>query len=142
MSFFNRLFGGLGGTQPLVETLPAPEYKTETTTTVKISKPRKPRKKPEPVVAAPVVEPEVKIVNFDFDKTNPKLGSLELDWNPEFVTLLRTHGYPGRNDEDVVDAWLNDVCRNILAQAAEPTPFESSRYVVRTDIGDGRSEIR
>jgi hypothetical protein len=137
MSFFNRLFGGFGKQQS-PEATPAQETKP----VVKTPKPRKQRRKPEPVAAAPAAEPEVKIVNFDFDKTNPKMGSLELDWNPEFVALLRSHGYPGRSDEDVVDAWLNDVCRNILSQAAEPTSFDSSKYVIRTDIGDGRSEIR
>jgi len=70
---------------------------------------------------------------------------MELDWNAEFIEMLRQAGYRGVNPEALVDAWLNDVARNILASNPPPanatTNPDGSRYVSRRDIGDGRSEI-
>lgn len=136
MKFFNKLFGRT--TDPEIK---QPEV-------VKEKKPRKLREKkpkPEPVAEKTVTEPSVKVVNFEFDKNNPRLGSIELDWNTEFITLLRGHGYTGQSDEELVDAWLNDVCKTIYTGSLPEnniTNLDGTRYVIRTDLGDGRSEVR
>lgn len=103
-------------------------------------KPKKPRKKKEkPVVA----EPQVKVLGFDFDPKNPSMGSMELDWNAEFIEMLRQNGYRGINPEDLVDAWLNDVARNIIrTNEQNPPSLDTSRYVTRTNLPDGRTEIK
>jgi len=54
----------------------------------------RPKVKKKPVEAAPeinILKPDVKILKFDFDPANPKMGSLELDWNKEFIKLLIDH---------------------------------------------------
>ena len=109
-------------------------------------KPKKPRVKKEKPIAPPKVEPKVDILKFDFDPANPRLGSIELDWNTEFVELLSKHGYVGANEEEIVDKWLNDVCRNIVTNEYEgtnvkPSALSAANIVTRKPLGDGKSEI-
>lgn len=146
MGFLNKLFGKLTNNDAnasAVITESAPLASTQTST--KLKKPRTPKaKKVVEETPTPQVEPEVRVLKFDFDPANPQVGSMELDWNAEFIEMLRQHGYNGVNPEALVDAWLNDVARNILASNPPPanvTNIEGSRYVNRRDVGDGRSEI-
>ena len=143
MSFFDELFGW---TKPREYKIPEQPMYTTVTTEVKVKKPRKPRVKkaepaPEPVVK---VEPRVAVTNLDFDPKNPRLGSLELDWNEEFIMLLQEHGYTGGSAEEIVDAWLTDICRNILNNqypGAKITNIEAARFVNRQNLGDGKTEV-
>jgi hypothetical protein len=112
----------------------------------KPKKPRKPRVKKEKVVPPPKEEPKVDVLKFDFDPKNPKLGSIELDWNPEFVELLTQHGYFGNTEEEIVDKWLNDVCRTIITNqfpgvAAAASALAGTKVVNRKDLGSGKTEI-
>lgn len=101
----------------------------------------KPKKSRKPKVEKKIkAEPEVKFVNFNFDPTNPRLGSIELDWNKEFVDMLKQHGYMADTDEDIVDAWLMDVCKNI-AQVDFPEAADNVRYIQRRDLGGGKTEF-
>ena len=115
------------------------ESKPEAKAEPKPKKPRKPRAKKQESVAPPVGnQPEVKVLKFDFDPNNPRLGSIELDWNPEFVEMLRTHGYSGITEEAVVDAWLMDVCKTI---SGEVPYMDNVRYIQRRNLGDGKTEF-
>lgn len=111
----------------------------ENTKPVKEKKPRV-KKKPEPIVPVKI-DPEVKILKFDFDPTNPKMGSIELDWNDAFIVLLKRHGYIGERDEDIVNKWLSDVCRTIAQEEFPSATMENARYVQRKDLGDGKTEF-
>lgn len=108
------------------------KQKAETKAQPSETKP-KPRKKKK-------AGPEVKVLNFEFNPNNPKLGSLELDWNKEFVDLLSLHGYKGLTDEDIVNNWLTDVCKTIALSEIENLP-DNIRYIQRKDIGDGKTEV-
>ena len=151
MGFLNKLLGKLTNNKDAdassVITESAPPASTKTSTVEpKPKKPRKPRvKKVVEETPTPQTEPQVHVLKFDFDPANPSIGSMELDWNAEFIEMLRQHGYKGVNPEALVDAWLNDVARNILASnpppANPPTNSDGARYVNRRDVGDGRSEI-
>ena len=142
MKIFNKIIEAL--TNPnttadasTVVTESAPSAVTETNTE---TKPKKPRKKKEKPVK---VEPQVRVLGFDFDPKNPSMGSMELDWNAEFIEMLRSNGYRGINPEDLVDAWLNDVARNIIrTNEQNPPNLDNTRYVTRTNLGDGRSEFK
>jgi hypothetical protein len=143
MSIIDKLFGW---TKPRDhKVLEQPVFTTVTVTAeTKPKKPRKPRAQkalPEAPVAvtepAPVA-PEVKVLKLDFDPANPRMGSLELDWNAEFIDLLKQHGYPGNSPEDVVDAWLNDICRTIIGQNNQAP---DNRYVNKRNLGDGMTEV-
>ena len=124
--------------QPAVVEIPA--------VLIKPKKPRKPRVKKEKPAAQPKIEPKVDVLKFDFDPANPRLGSIELDWNKEFVELLVTHGYVGNNDEEIVDKWLNDVCKNIASDEfqgtnVKPSALSGANLVRKTPLGDGKTEI-
>lgn len=110
----------------------------------KPKKPKKPRVKKEKVVP-PKVGPKVDILKFDFDPKDPRLGSIELDWNTEFVELLIEHGYFGNTEEDIVDKWLNDVCRNIVANqypgANTSMALSGANIVNKKDLGSGKTEV-
>ena len=118
--------------------LPVVEISQEAT-----SKPKKQRKPRKPKPKKEKVEPKVEILKFDFDPKDPMLGSIELDWNTEFVELLVKHGYSGNSAEDIVDSWLNDVCRNIVSNQfpGYNIPASSAQMVNRKNIGPGKTEI-
>lgn len=143
MSIFDSLFSWVKPRE-----LKIPEQPPMYTTVTVSEKPVKPRKtrakkvKPEPVAAK--VEPRVAVTNLDFDPQNPRLGSLELDWNEEFIILLQEHGYAGGSAEEIVDAWLNDICRNILNNqfpGAKVTSIDAARFVSRQKLSDGKTEV-
>lgn len=70
----------------------------------------------EKLTATAMNEPWVKILSFNFDKNEPGAGSIELDWNTRFVEHLRSHGYEGKTEEEIVDDWLGELCKNVAAQ--------------------------
>jgi hypothetical protein len=146
MGLLDKLFGKLTNNDAnasAVITESAPLASTQTST-----KPKKPRKLKTTTVKEPETKiaeshPEVRVLKFDFDPTNPQVGSMELDWNAEFIEMLRQSGYRGVNPEALVDAWLNDIARNILATSqASVQNLDGSRYISRTDLGDGKTEVR
>jgi len=127
----------------------APPASTQTSSKPKPKKPRKPRVKkvveePKKIEESKKEEPRVNVIGFDFDPQNPSMGSMELDWNAEFIEMLRANNYRGINPEDLVDAWLNDVARNIINSNAQnpPNMDGSNRYVTRTDLGNGKTEFK
>lgn len=61
-------------------------------------------------------EPWVKVMSLTTEDDRPGSGSLELDWNTKFVEDLKEHGYEGSTEEQIVDQWLSELCKNIAAQ--------------------------
>lgn len=88
-------------------------------------------------------EPWIDILSVDIDEENPNFGSFELDWNDFFIINLRKKGYPGKLDEDVVDNWFRDVCRNVVMETYEQETnlSDNIKYINRKDLGNGRSEV-
>ena len=68
-------------------------------------------------------EPWVNVLNTNFDEGNPNQGFMELEWNKPFIEFLRKHGYEGATDEEVVDKWFTDLCKNIGGQMDEEAKF-------------------
>ena len=88
-------------------------------------------------------EPWVDVIKVDVDPQSPKMGSFELDWNSHFVQLLRRSGYKGVKDEQVIDQWFNDVCRNVVLETYEQEQADPQNraFVTRKRVDDNRSEI-
>lgn len=114
----------------------------------KTTKPKKPRKpkvtKTPKEIATEKGEPYISVLSVDLDKSNVGNGSFELDWNDTFIKQLRAAGYPGKTDEDVVDMWFRNICRNVLAEAYEQEIAQKPdnvRYINRTQGKDGRTEV-
>jgi hypothetical protein len=76
-------------------------------------------------------EPWVTVVHFDINPDNPSQGSFELDWNEYFVKSLMAAGYTGRKDEEIVDAWFNDLCRGIVVSASEEMNFVANADILQ-----------
>jgi hypothetical protein len=64
-------------------------------------------------------EPYIRVVEVTFDKENPRYGSFEFDFNQAFVMELMKAGYQGREDNDIVENWFTDVCRNVAKETYE-----------------------
>ena len=87
-------------------------------------------------------EPWVQVLSMEIDPENPGAGAFELDWNDIFVARLIKSGYQGKTDQDIVDNWFQDVCRNVVMETYQQEQADpDNRRNNRKDIGDGRVEI-
>jgi len=148
MGLFDKFFGNKE-----VNSVPAvPEVKMAPEIVVELPKPKaKPKAKPQKKntnapkdTATKLGEPWVDIVSVELDSENIGNGAFELDWNEFFVAKLVRAGYKGKDDQQIVDQWFQDVCRNVVMETFEQYEANNPRPltgVQRRDIGDGRSEI-
>lgn len=114
-----------------------PEVKEE------VPKP-KAKKKTDKELATERGEPYVNITSVELDPDNVGQGAFELDWNEFFVAKLVRAGYKGRDDEQIVDQWFQDVCRHVVLETYEQYEANNPRPtsgVQRRDLGDGYSEV-
>jgi len=117
---------------------PKPATKTEPKTEPK------PKKKSEKELATERGEPWVTIISVEIDKDNIGQGAFELDWNEFFVAKLVRSGYKGKDDEQIVDQWFQDVCRNVVLETYEQYEANNPRPLTgvnKKDLGGGRTEV-
>ena len=58
-------------------------------------------------------EPWVGVINSDYDSNSKTDGFyFELDWNDNFINMLKEHNYTGNSDYEIVEKWFKDVCIN------------------------------
>lgn len=86
-------------------------------------------------------EPWVHVMETHVGKENVRNGFFELDWNEHFVVQLRTAGYTGETDEEVVDKWFTELCRNVGGDEGVDMSKRSTGYVQRALRDDGMTEI-
>jgi len=77
------------------------------------------RKKSEKELATEAGEPWVSVLSMELAEGSLEQGAFELDWNDIFVAKLVRAGYQGKTDNDIVDNWFQDVCRNIVMESYE-----------------------
>ena len=123
-----------------------PKVKAEPTP--KAAKPRKPKRVlTEKEIATKKGEPYIKVIDTQIDPANPRYGAFEMDWNPEFIRMLASHGYVGATEEKIVDQWFQDVCRHIVLETYEQDQANigqaqsNVRYINRKPLDGGKSEI-
>ncbi len=75
--------------------------------------------KSEKEIATENNQPWVNIDSIDLDPTNPRIGAMDLDWNPQFIQMLKKNGFPNLPDEQVIDIWLTDLCKQIAMETYE-----------------------
>ena len=85
-------------------------------------------------------EPWISVLNTHINKDNVRNGFFELDWNEHFVLQLRKAGYRGATDEEIVDIWFQELCRNVGAEANISMEQRGSGFVTRALRDDGRTE--
>ena len=98
--------------------------------------------KTEKEIATENGEPYINVLQVDFLEGDAKRGSFELDWNDKFIDFFRENGYTGKEDEDLVDTWFNDIARNIVFEAnqADKAIVEAPTTTKSTKLDDGRKE--
>ena len=84
-------------------------------------------------------KPWVKVLNMNVNPENPRNGFFELDWNDEFVNMLKQNGYLGATDEEIVDRWFQTLCRTIGNE--QGVDVTGSGYVQINRRDDGKTEI-
>ncbi len=113
----------------------------------KTEEPKKPtaKRKTEKELATERGEPWVTVISVELDPEDVGNGAFELDWNDKFVARLVRAGYKGKTDQQIVDQWFQDVCRNVVMENFEQyeanLPRTDIRNINRNDLGNGRSEI-
>ncbi len=86
-------------------------------------------------------QPYVNILSIELDADNVGQGAFELDWNEFFVAQLLRAGYAGRDDQQIVDRWFQDICRNVAMETWEQYDANSPRGINRKDLGNGKTEV-
>jgi len=86
-------------------------------------------------------EPWVAVLNTHVNKDNIRNGFFELDWNEYFVLQLRSAGYKGEKDEDIVNQWFTELCRNVAVEEGIDMNRRGTGYINVNNLGNGRSEV-
>ena len=84
-------------------------------------------------------EPRVEVLNMNVYPDNPRIGFFELDWNDEFVNMLKQNGYEGESQEEIVDRWFQTLCRTIGNE--QGIDVTGSGYVQINRRDDGKTEV-
>lgn len=86
-------------------------------------------------------EPWIQVLETHVNKDNLRNGFFELDWNEYFVVQLTEAGYKGASEEEIVDAWFSELCRNVGAESGIDMDRRGSGYVNRALRDDGKTEV-
>jgi len=86
-------------------------------------------------------QPWVGVLETHVNPDNPSNGFFELDWNEYFIVQLKSHGYDGPNEESIVDAWFQNLCRNIGNESGLDMERRGSGYININNLGNGKSEV-
>lgn len=86
-------------------------------------------------------EPWVTVLKTHVNKENIRNGFFELDWNEYFVLELRKAGYAGTTEEEIVDQWFTELCRNVATEEGVDMQNRGSGYINRALRDDGRTEV-
>lgn len=90
--------------------------------------------------------PHIEITGFEINPDNPKEGAFAFEWNQAFILQLRTEGFQGKNDEEVVDNWFASVCKNIVMETYQQEMAriddlpDNPNLVQRRKVDDNRNE--
>jgi hypothetical protein len=86
-------------------------------------------------------EPWVAVLDTHVNKDNIRNGFFELDWNEYFVMQLKSNGFTGDSEEEIVDQWFSELCRNVGAEEGIDMSRRGSGYVNRALRDDGKTEV-
>jgi hypothetical protein len=87
-------------------------------------------------------EPWVAVLETHVNPDSPRNGFFELDWNEYFVLMLRNNGYTGVTEEEIVDQWFSDLCREVGSEENVPgMDRRGSGFINVNNLGNGKSEV-
>jgi hypothetical protein len=120
---------------------------TEVIQEPKVKKPRAPRKPKVVPVITPVALTAKEIATeknepYITDPDNIGNGAFELDWNDKFIVSLVRAGYVGRDDQQIVDQWFQEICKNVVSEAFEQEQSDPiQRQSTRRRLDPDRTEF-
>jgi len=79
-------------------------------------------------------EPWICVPELDINPASPNQGAFDLDWNSYFIIMLQDNGYTGKNDEDIINIWFNDVCKTVLVQEQADQDYGLDNSEERPDV--------
>lgn len=86
-------------------------------------------------------EPYIAVLETHVNPENIRNGFFELDWNEYFVLQLKQAGYKGNTEEEIVNQWFQELCRNIGAEEGIDMERRGSGFINVSNLGNGRSEV-
>ena len=86
-------------------------------------------------------EPWVAVLDTKVNKDNVRNGFFELDWNDEFVNMLKQNGYKGASEEEIVDRWFKDLARNVLADEGQDIN-RGAGFINVNKLAGGKAEVK
>ena len=86
-------------------------------------------------------EPWIAVLDTHVNEEDIRNGFFELDWNDQFVLELKKNGYIGDTDEEIVDQWFSELCRNVGADAGVDMSRRGTGYINVNNLGNGRTEV-
>lgn len=92
-------------------------------------------------IATEKKEPWVGVIETHVNKDNVRNGFFELDWNEYFILQLKSAGYKGQTDEEIVDTWFQELCRNVGAEEGIDMDRRGSGFINRALRDDGLTEV-
>ena len=84
-------------------------------------------------------QPYVAVLDTHLNTDNPRNGFFELDWNDEFVNMLKPSGYQGESQEEIVDRWFQTLCRTVGNE--QGLDVTGAGYVQINRRNDGKTEV-
>ena len=89
-------------------------------------------------------EPWVDVINFNVNTDNIKHGYYELDWNDQFISMLKSEGYglAGDPEEEIVSRWFRDICYSVAAEQEIDMSQRSTGYINVSKITTNKSEVK
>lgn len=88
--------------------------------------------------------PYISVVSMEVNNENIGIGAFELDWNEIFIAKLLKAGYKGTSEEQIVDQWFTDICRNVVLETYEQYEANNPRPpsgIQKKNLGNGRTEV-
>ena len=86
-------------------------------------------------------EPFIRVAKLETDPKNPAFGGIIFDYNEAFVLYLEEHGYgPHPDQDDTVNEWFNELCKNIALEAFDGLGDFAERVSSATNPRRGFSE--
>jgi len=112
----------------------------------------KPKRAPSPAQPKPNAKelatanglPYINVLAMELNPENIGIGAFELDWNEIFIAKLIQAGYKGTSEEQIVDQWFTDICRNVVLETFEQYEANNPRPpsgVQRRNLGNGKTEV-
>lgn len=95
----------------------------------------------------------IKVLELETNEEDPKDGSFNLDWNDHFITYLAEHGYVYPTEDEAVDAWITDLCKNVALgnikgmlndeeyEDLNDIPYGNVTNMIKRKSIDGKSEF-